>query len=429
VNPIPGFLDPKSSPATAERVKIEKQLRFNPLRGWTPDVLVRQLEAYARGEISRLSWVMEWLEKHDDILAIVAPKAKSAVSRRGYDVLPKNQVAPELRGFADDQGGFLREFYQNLQTSDAVELEEAGGMRLLVQQIMDAYGKGYAAHHIIWKPSQTGLSAELIKVPTWFFEVTTGKMRFLPAYSTLHGVDLETLGGRSAWMLSKGRGVMLAGVLARMFKQLPLQDWLTYCDRHGMPAFLGKTAAAKGSAGWTDMADAVSGIGAEYGAVINQGDLIEVMNLTGQGDVPYESLVDRMDRAQVMLWRGGDLSTMSRANGTGANPQQEESDCLDSDNADWVSETINRNLTNRAIAWKFGPDAPVLCELKLRTKTRANLTQEMMVMESAIKMGVRVKKSWATNKFGIVEATSDERALGERENPPTQSASKNFPGQ
>ena len=245
MNLNPMILGPDGRAVSAERVRMEKQTRFNPLRGWTPDVLVRQLEAYSRGEIAALSWVMEWLEKHDDVIATVAPKAKAAVSRWGYDILPKDEITPEQKAQAEAQQGCLQEFYQNLETSDAVELEEAGGMRLLVQQIMDGYGKGYAAHHIIWKPSRSGLKAELVKVPTWFFEVTTGKMKFLPTTSAMRGIDLADLGGRGAWMISRGRGVMLAGVLARMFKQIPLQDWLTYCDRHGMPAFIGKPRTSK----------------------------------------------------------------------------------------------------------------------------------------------------------------------------------------
>ena len=412
---IPGIGGTNERPISAARVKLEKQSCFNPLRGWTPDVLVRQLDAYARGEISALAWVMEWLEKHDDVIAAVAPKAKAAVSRHGYDILPVDGIAPEMNNQAADQQGFLGEFYQNLQTSDAVELEEAGGMRMLVQQVMDGYAKGYAAHHIIWKPSRTGLGAELVKVPTWFFEVTTGRMRFLPGYGTQRGMDLDSpeMGGRHAWMISKGRGVMLAGVLARMFKQIPLQDWLTYCDRHGMPAFLGKTNAAKGSPGWTDMATAVAGIGSEFGAVVNTGDVIEVMNLTGKGEVPYAEMVDRMDRAQVMLWRGGDLSTMSRQDGTGSNPQRQDSAQLDADNAEWVSETLHSNLTTKAIAWRFGPNAPLLCKLKLRTKAPANLNQDLAVVTKSVAMGVRVSKAWFLNKFAIVEAKENEQAVGE----------------
>ena len=407
----PGILGPDGRVVSAERVLIEKQTRFNPLRGWTPDVLVRQLESFCRGEISALAWVMDWLEKHDDVISTVAPKAKAAVSRWGYDILPKDEIPKGMKRLAEQQQAKLQKFYQNIRTSDAVELEESGGMRLLVQQIMDAYGKVYAAHHIVWKPGSE-LTAELIKVPTWFFEVTTGRMRFLPTFAAQRGVELETLGGRDAWMISKGRGVMLAGSMARMFKQLPLQDWLTYCDRHGMPAFLGKTTAAQGTTGWTQMVDAVKAIGSEYGAVINKDDLIDVLNLATQGEVPYVKLIDRMDRAQVRLWRGGDLSTMAMQEGTGSNPQQEDSDELDADNSEWVSETINDNLTKRVVRYYFG-DAPVLCELKLRTKTRDNLAQEIGIITAAKGMGVRVSKSWFTKKFGVVEADAGEPALGE----------------
>lgn len=425
---VAGILGPDGRPVSADRVRMEKQTRFNPLRNWTPDVLVRQLEAYARGEIAALAWVMEWLEKHDDTISTVAPKAKAAVSRHGYDILLKAEIRPELKQMAEDQQGFLDEFYQNLTTTDAVEAEEQGGMRLLVFQIMDAYGKGYSAHHTIWKPGVNGLSAELVKVPTWFFEVTTGRMKYLPSHAAQRGVDLDGLGGRSAWMTAKGRGVMLAGVLARMFKQLPLQDWLTYCDRHGMPAFIGKTTAAKGSKEWLEMSNAVAAIGSEYGAVVNVGDVIDVLDLKGQGELPYEKLVDRMDRAQVMLWRGGDLSTISRSDGVGSNPQQEEADDLDADNAAWVGETINRHLTNRALAWKFGTAAPVLVELKLRTKSRDNLEKDLKIVTTSKDMGVRISKTWFTGKFGVVEATDDEAALGEVQAPQTTGALNSTPG-
>jgi phage gp29-like protein len=212
---------------------------------------------------------------------------------------------------------------------------------------------------------------------------------------------------------------MLAGVVARTFKQIPLQDWLTYCDRHGMPMFLGKTGAEKNSDGWNQMASAVGGMGAEYGAVINTGDAIEVINLAASGETPYKDMIERMDRAQVMLWRGGDLSTMSRENGTGSNPQQEDADELDADNAAWVSETINRNLTAKVISYYFGPDAPVLCELRMRTRTRDNLTQDLGVVKTAKEMGVRLSEAWFVSKFGVVLADDGERALGDSATPPT----------
>lgn len=407
------ILGPDGRPVSAERVKMEKQMRFNPLRNLTPDVVVQYLEAYSRGEIARAAWLMEWLEKHDDTISTVAPKAKAAVSRYGYDVQIKDEVPNGQKGLAEDQKAKLETFYQNLVAEDSIELEETGGMRLFVQQVMDAYGKGYSGHHVVWTPSRSGLSARLIKVPTWMFEVTTGRLRFLPSASAITGTDLDDLGGRSAWFTAKGRGVMLASVIARMFKQIPLQDWLTYCDRHGMPAFLGKTSAQKGQPGWNDMLDAVANIGSEFGAVINTGDMIDVLTLTGSGDIPYEKLIDRMDRAIVMLWRGGDLSTISRSNGVGSNPQQEDADELDADNAAWVGETIDRQLTKRVVEYYYGIGAPVLVKIKIRTKTRQNVTEELATVKAAKDLGIRIDKQWFLGKFDIQEAPADELAVGE----------------
>jgi len=397
---------------SADRVRLEKQSSFNPLRDWTPDVLTRQLEAFARGDIRELAYVMEWLEKHDDTIATVAPKAKAAVSRHGYDVVLRDEIKPEHRQLAEDQRGVLQAFYDSLEATHAVDADEAGNMRLFVQQVMDGYGKLHAAHHVIWRPTVAGLQATVVHVPTWFFEARMGRLRFLPSTWSIEGQPLEELGGRSAWMITRGRGVMLACAIARMFKQVPLQDWLTYCDRHGMPAFIGKTSAAKDSPGWNQMRSAVAGMGAEFGAVINTGDSLDVLDLTTKGELPYEKLIDRMDRAIVMLWRGGDLSTLSRSDAVGANPQQEETDELDADNAEWVSETIDRQLSRVVLNWHFGP-VPQLARLRLRKRTRDNLKEDLEVVKEAKSLGVRISKPWFVSKFGIVEADQGELALGE----------------
>ncbi len=409
-----GILGANGRPVTADRIEREKRDRFNPLENWTPDVLTRQLVQFAQGDLKSLAWVMDWLELHDDTTATVAPKAKAAVSRHGYDVVFADGLDRKLKRQAEDQREFLEGFYANLETGDAMEPDEAGGMRLLVQQVMDGYGKRYAAHHKIWMPGRDGtLKVRLVQVPLWFFENRTGRMRFLPSENAQHGVDLETMGGRGAWMISKGRGVMLACAIARMFKQIPMQDWLTYCDRHAMPAFLGRTDAKRGEEGWMQMMDAVKQLGAEFSGVVNTGDGIEVLQLGAQGELPYEKLVDRMERAMVMLWRGGDLSTISRANGVGSNPQQDETDELDADNAEWVSETLDAGLTKPAIAWKFGKDAACLVKLKLRTKIRVDLAKLNATVDSALAMGLRVSKDWYISVSGISEADEDEVALGE----------------
>jgi len=405
-----GILGPDGRPVSAERVKIEKQTRFNPLRSWTPDVLTRQLEAWARGELGELAWVMEWIERHDDICQAVAPKAKAAVSRHGWEVMLREEISEADRGLAEEQKDALNGFYQRVEAGHAVEADERGGMRLLIQQVMDGYGKGYSAHHVVWKPdSARGLGAELVHVPLWFFEAKTGRLRFLENQWSLDGVDLDGMGGPGAWMISRGRGVMVACAIARMFKMIPLQDWLTYCDRHGMPGFIGKTTAKKGESGWEQMAGAVSSMGAEFGAVIKEGDSIEVLDLTASGQIPYPDLIDRMDRATVMLWRGGDLSTISRGGGSvGSNPQLEEQDDLDADNAAWVAETLDRQLSRQVLDYYFGPESPALAYLALRTKTRDDVRLDLAVVKAAREAGIELSRKWFVRKFGLVEADPED---------------------
>lgn len=410
------ILDANGQPAvSAERVRMEKQSRFNPLRSLTPASLARQLEAFQRGEMRDLAWTMQWMEDHDDMIGSVADKAKSAVARYGYDVLIHDEIDEADTAMAEAQQAVLQKFYQNLQCGHAVEREERGGMRLLLKQMMDAFGKGYAMHHVIWKPdAANGLSAEVNFVPLWFFENMQGDIRFLDSAWSWNGkeLDSEELGGRGAWLVSRGRGVMLACAIAWMFKHIPLQDWLTYCARHGMPAFLGKTQSEFGSDGWNGMADAVANMGAEWGGVINQTDAIEVLNLSAQGQMPYEALVERMDRAFAILWRGGDLSTLSRGDAVGANPQTADSDELDGDNSLWAGETIDRQLGRAVIDYYFGEDAPMLAYLQVGTATRDDVEKDLKVIESGVKLGVPVSKNYFSQKFGVPMADEGDELLG-----------------
>ena len=55
---------------------------------------------------------------------------------------------------------------------------------------------------------------------------------------------------------------------------------------------------------------------------------------------------------------------------------------------------------------------PVLVELKLRTRTRQDIAQDLSAVTAATDMNVRVSESWFCSKFGIVAADPEEKALG-----------------
>ena len=69
-----------------------------------------------------------------------------------------------------------------------LEQDVRGGFRLLVEQMMGAQGDRYACHEIVWQPTidaitgEPRLTAEFNFVPPWFFEATTGRLRFIQHY-------------------------------------------------------------------------------------------------------------------------------------------------------------------------------------------------------------------------------------------------------
>ena len=107
---------------------------------------------------------------------------------------------------------------------NALDQNETGGFPLLVRQMMDAVGKYYAVHEIVWQPGEI-LTAELAFVRFGFSRIASGRLQFLKI--PLGGANGEPLepGG---WMITKGDGIMEACSIAYMFKNMPLKDWVSY---------------------------------------------------------------------------------------------------------------------------------------------------------------------------------------------------------
>ncbi len=254
---------------------------FSPIRNLTPDSLGRQLEAFHAGNFSRVARTWEAIELRDDVLQSVAYKRKSAASRHGYQIDPLDDSNTARR-----HAETLEDFYANLTAVNALDENERGGFNLLARQMMDAVGKKYAVHEIVWKTRQNRLSAQFRFVPLWFFENTTGRLRFLPAP---HQTPVSLRDGQ--WLVTVGPGIMEASSVAFMFKHLPLRDWLTYSERNGMPAVRGVTEAVPGSPEWDSAREAVEAFGAEFRALMSRGTIIEAIDLTARGDLPYPHLV------------------------------------------------------------------------------------------------------------------------------------------
>jgi hypothetical protein len=336
---------------SATVVKHALNQRFNPLPNLSPELLMNYHAQFIRGTLRPAAMLWEQIEQTDDMLITVSPKRKKAVSRHGFDIITVDDSAK-----AKKHKKTLEEFYNNLIACNAVELNERGGFPLLVRQMMDAEGKKFAVHEIVWKPGAV-FSAEFRFTPLWFFENTTGKLRFLKTGFGTEGEDMPD----GEWMVTTGTGIMRACAAAYMFKHLPMQDWLIYSENYARPIPKGTSTGVPGSAEWDAMEEAVANLAACEGVVVSQGSQIDAIDLGIKGELPYPKLIERMDRAMAAMWRGGDLSTMSQGSGdgTGASVQGEETDILENDDAKNITDVLNEQVDKWVIRYVHGDLVPL----------------------------------------------------------------------
>lgn len=398
---------PDQSAVTAERVIQFMRSRFNPIKGLTPARLSVALDSFYAGHLRDFALLAEAIEDRDDTTKNVARKRKKATARNGYDILTRDDSRE-----AAAQKETAENFFRTLQVTTATDRNERGGVQLMVRQMMDAVSKRYAVHEIVWDLENGDPRAKLTFVPLWFFENTMGRLRFLKSDFALAGEEMDEDG----WMVTVSEGLMIAASVAYMYKSLSLKDWVIYNQRHGMPGFLGKTTATKGTEQWTAVVDAVKAISAEFSAVVNTADGIDVLDLKGSGEIPYPKLVERMDRAIASLYRGSDLSTMSagQGDGSGASVQGDESALIEADDAALISETIQHNLVRRVIALAYGEDVEPLVTFQLRTSAKKNVAQEISTDKFLSEVGFPHTAEDLASRYGRTLPDKEETILTPR---------------
>jgi len=397
-----------ASTVSADVVQLALRSRFNPLRGLTPQLLSVYLDNFLLGFVAYAGLVWDQIEKRDDVIRNVASKRKKALAKYKRQSYQRDGSAE-----AEAHAEALDDFYHHLTVVNALDENERGGFQLLVRQMMDAVGKYYAVHEIVWKPA-TGpdgvLTAELRFVPLWFFENRTGRLRYLKV--PLGGAEGEPL-EEGGWMITKGDGIMEACSIAYMFKNMPLKDWVSYSDKFGTPGVLGQTNAAKGSEAGEALKAAVAAFGQNWSGVVYGSDgtvkdPISLITARGEGTLPFPPLVERMDRALVSLWRGSDLSTMS-ADNKGASVQEGESDILLEDDATMVTEALNYYIDRWVIWQKFGREP--LAYSRIVVPEAKNVALDLRIDELLLRAGARMGERERLEYYGRPLIGEDDQAL------------------
>ena len=396
---------------TAERVETSLRSRFDPLPSLSPRRLVQYLQQFDYGYLDLAARTWDAMERRDDRLASVSAKAKSALARYGFEVRQRPNLPLALREEAARHQAALEHLYTHCTVTNAVREDETGGFSLLVRQMADAIGKRYSVHEIVWEPGADGqLTATFRHAPLWFFEATTGRLRYKLQDGAATGVPMDP----DAWLVTVGDGIMEACSVLWIYKHLPLRDWLAFSEKFGMPYLLGKTQAIFNSAEWQAMAAALRGFGHDGAAVVGGADdIVPVPMGAGSETTPFPGLVERSERAMSILWRGADLGTQAHSGtgqGQGASLQADETQALDEDRAAWLTESLAA-VSRTAIRYLFGEGVPPLAYVRLRTEVKRDIQLDLAVDAFLLSNGAPVGVADVLARYGRPTPGADEPLL------------------
>ena len=403
---ITRFFFQKRSPET-DRAAAERELRGrgSPMRGLDPDRLASAIEGFRAGSLGPLSRIVEEFELRDDTMCSCAAKMRAAAARCPHQVLIREGVGAADRERAEAHRRALDRLWARARATDALSRNAKGGIRLLLKQMMDAQSFGFAAHELVWRPTPDGaLDVTFVKVPLQFFENRTGALRYLPDPNLYDGVEMA----EGEWMVTAGAGVGIAAAVAACSKRLSLQDWLLFSERCGQPGLHAATDAKQGSEQWNNLVAAVANFGREWGIVTDMATKVDTVSLANGGTPPYPALVERMDRAIAVLYRGSDLSTLSAGDGSvGASQQGEEADILEQDACEMLSETLQEQVERPFVRYVFGDEEP-LAYIQVSPVSHPNLEMEMKIDQHLASLGVKLSKKEALERYQRTEAAEDD---------------------
>lgn len=388
----------------SEHVRLEQMAKFNALYGCDPDKIVAAVTQFNAGTIAPLARIIEAFEQNDDKMKICSMKMKASAARCDYSIRLKEGYEDDARAKAHMET--LKRFWSTIRVTNRFKMNETGGIRLLKKHMMDAQSFGYAVHEIIWKPLQNGeLSAEFVKLPLWHFENHTGSLRFLKRE---HDYEGETM-REGEWLVTSGDGVGIAASICAMAKHLSFQDWLLFSERSGMPIIHGATTAAFGSDQWNNLRAALRSIGRDCRIQTDAETKIQLVGSASATNIPYPALVDWADRAIAGLYRGADLSTISKGDGTGASLQGDESAMLEQDACALMGETLHEQIDRFVIRYVYGEEP--LAYISIDPVEKPDVDTDIKVDNHLAGLGVKLSKKEALQRYGRAEAENEDDAL------------------
>lgn len=350
------------------------------------------LNAAAQGDHYSYLTLAEEMEEKDPHYAAVLGTRKRAVSG----------LPAVVEAASEDE--------RDEQLAEAVrELVEAPEFSDMLDDLLDAIGKGFSVAEPIWQL----IGGQLWPVryehrdPRWFqFDKVTGQRLQLRSEG---GDGLEIPAGKL--IIHKPRlksGLPIRGGVARlvavsfMCKAFGLKDWMRFAELYGMPLRIGRYGPGAKSDDIAVLRRAVAQLAADAAAVMPEGMKIEfqeIANAAGGAEL-FERMAEWLDKQISKGVLGQTMTTDDGSSQSQANVHNEvRMDILRAD-AKQLAATLNRDLVRTFIDLNFGPQ-----ERYPRIVLQVTEAEDLKALADAlgpfIDRGLPVEASAILDKFGL----------------------------
>lgn len=374
--------------------------------GLTPQKLANILKASTEGDTDAYLTLAEEMEERDPHYSSVLRTRKLAVAS-----LPVTVVA----GGEDSKAQQLAE--------DIHRLIDAPDFGDLVDNAMDAIGKGYSVNEIMWDRSGARWEPKEYRWrdPRFFMfhHENPEEMRIVDEADPANGLAMQPY----KFIVHKPRlksGLVLRGGLARLVafsyicKMYGIKDWLGFLEIYGIPLRLGKYGTSASEEDKEVLKTAVANIGSDAAAILPDSMVIEfqqVAQASGASEV-FARMVEWIDRQISKAVLGQTASAEGTPGKLGNEDSQEavRQDIIAAD-AKQLANTINRDLIRPYIDINYGPQE-VYPRVIITVPEKEDLTALAANLEKLVPLGLRVSAAEVRTKLGLSEPGKDTDLLG-----------------
>jgi phage gp29-like protein len=318
--------------------------------GLNPASLAGLLQDAAEGNHYAYLTLAEEMEEKDLHYAAQLGTRKRAVVRLPTDVDAASESA------------------QDKKIADAArKLVESDIFRSLLEEQLDALGKGYSVNEICWDRTKDLWTPEQYK---WrdprFFQfdiVSRSRIRVRDTKNPAFGLPLAPYKFIVHYPRLKC-GIPLRGGLARLvawsylFKNFTIKDWVSFIEVFGMPLRLGRyDANTVTDKDLSVLKSAVANIGSDAAAVLPKSMEIEFQEAAkaAGGEKLFEGLATYLDKQVSKAILGQTMTADDGSSQSQATVHDEvRGDIRDAD-AMQLADTINRDLIRPYVDLNFGP--------------------------------------------------------------------------